>query len=1032
MNASPRNKRRTGRGFQLVVLALFLGLMSGTVSAQYFGRNKVQYEKFNYQVLRTDHFLIYYYPEEEAAIRVAAQMAERWYVRLSRIFNHDLKTKQALIMYASHPQFEQTTVLSEMISEGTGGVTESFKRRIILPFGASLDDTNHVIGHELVHAFQYDMAMGGGQRYNPQGGGGGIERAPLFLIEGAAEYFSIGPEDPHTAMWMRDMIQKKKIPTLKDLENPYKYFAYRYGQAVWAYIAGRWGDIVASKLMKDIVRGFEYEKAFERDLGITTKQFSEDWHAALKAEYGVVEKSTDPAGSNAHLLIKGTEEDSLNCAPAVSPDGKRFVFISSRDLFSIEMFMGDAQTGKVIRKLTKTSIDPHFQSIQFIYSAGSWNSDGSRFAFGAVSAGKPVLAFMDADGKRLGEDIVFPELGEILNPTWSPDGKKIAFSALTGGYSDLYIYDFETKKLQNMTSDPYGDLQPAWSPDGKWIAFITERFTTQLSMVAPGDFRLALLNPATGEIRELPAFQTGKHISPQWSADGRQLFFISDRDGISNLYRLDRSEGRFYKITNLYTGVSGITALSPSLSIASRSNDILYGVYDMGIYSIYKLNPGMSKAGTPVETDAVDRSSAMLPPKARTGSELLGLLRNYMYGLPTDPSKFTSSPYEPKLTLDYVTPPSVGVGVDRYGSYANGGVALTFSDMLGQHSLMAIAEVNGRLIDSAAIGVYTNAKNRMNWGFVTERMPYSYGGYSIEDGTVAGEPAYFVKEYIYRQIYYQLGGFATYPFSPAQRVEVQGGYSYVQFANSLYTSAYSYYTGSLISYEDIDLPSAPGLHMPFLSAALVYDTSLFGATGPVIGQSYRLEVSPTFGTINYTTLTADYRKYVVPVKPFTLAFRFIYYGRLGKGAADDRLYPMYLGYGTLIRGYEYNSFTAEETDAATGTFDYNRLFGSSVAVANFELRFPLFGLFKLGKGYYGIFPVDFIAFYDSGLAWYNTDKATDKAWFLKGGTRKPLSSYGIGLRANLLGYMVIGVNYVKPIDRPGQPWHFAVSFWPGF
>jgi hypothetical protein len=463
--------------------------MSGTVSAQYFGRNKVQYEKFNYQVLRTDHFLIYYYPEEEAAIRVAAQMAERWYVRLSRIFNHDLKTKQALIMYASHPQFEQTTVLSEMISEGTGGVTESFKRRIILPFGASLDDTNHVIGHELVHAFQYDMAMGGGQRYNPQGGGGGIERAPLFLIEGAAEYFSIGPEDPHTAMWMRDMIQKKKIPTLKDLENPYKYFAYRYGQAVWAYIAGRWGDIVASKLMKDIVRGFEYEKAFERDLGITTKQFSEDWHAALKAEYGVVEKSTDPAGSNAHLLIKGTEEDSLNCAPAVSPDGKRFVFISSRDLFSIEMFMGDAQTGKVIRKLTKTSIDPHFQSIQFIYSAGSWNSDGSRFAFGAVSAGKPVLAFMDADGKRLGEDIVFPELGEILNPTWSPDGKKIAFSALTGGYSDLYIYDFETKKLQNMTSDPYGDLQPAWSPDGKWIAFITERFTTQLSMVAPGDFR---------------------------------------------------------------------------------------------------------------------------------------------------------------------------------------------------------------------------------------------------------------------------------------------------------------------------------------------------------------------------------------------------------------------------------------------------------------------------------------------------------------------------------------------------------------
>ncbi|MHB8055130.1 MAG: TolB family protein [Candidatus Aminicenantales bacterium] len=1027
MNVSPRNKRWTVSGFRLVVLALFLGLLSGTVSAQYFGRNKVQYQKFDYQVLRTDHFQIYYYPEEGAAIRVAAQMAERWYVRLSRIFNYDLKTKQSLIMYASHPQFEQTTILSELISEGTGGVTESFKRRIILPFGATLADTDHVIGHELVHAFQYDMASGGGQRYNPQSGGGGLERAPLFLIEGAAEYFSIGPEDPHTAMWMRDMLRKKKIPNLRDLENPYKYFPYRYGEAVWAYIGGRWGDIIASKLMKDIVRGFEYEKAFERDLGITVKQFAEDWHAALKAEYGLIEKSTDPVTLNTHLLIKGTEEDSLNCAPAVSPDGKRFVFISSRDLFSIEMFMGDAQTGKVTRKLTKTAIDPHFQSIQFIYSAGSWNADGTRFAFGAVSAGKPVLALMDADGKRLGDDIVFPELGEILNPTWSPDGKKIAFCALTGGYSDLYIYDFETKKLQNMTSDPYGDLQPAWSPDGKWIAFITERFTAQLPMVALGDFRLALLDPESGEIRELPAFQTGKHISPQWSADGRQLFFISDRDGVSNLYRLDRNEGRFYQITNLYTGVSGITQLSPSLTVASKSNDVLYGVYDMGIYSIYRLDPKHT-AGTPVATDAVDRSSAMLPPKARTGSELMGLLRNYMYGLPTDPSKFTSSPYVPKLTLDYVTPPSVGVGVDRYGSYANGGVAFTFSDMLGQHSLMGIAQVNGRLIDSAAIAVYSNTKNRLNFGFVAERMPYSYGGYTIADDVIAGEPVYIINEYIYRQIYYQLGGYASYPFSPSQRVEFQGGYSYVQFSNSLYSRAYSYYSGSLVSYEDIDLPSAPGLHMPFLTAALVHDTSMFGATAPVIGEAYRLELSPTFGTINYTTFLADYRKYIVPAKPFTLAFRGIYYSRFGKGANDERLYPMYLGYGTMIRGYEYSSFTAEETDPTTGKFDYGRLFGSSVAVANFELRFPLFGLFNLGKGYYGIFPVDFFAFFDTGVAW----DSADKAWFLKDGTRKLLSSYGIGLRANIFGYMVIGAHYVKPLDRPGQPWHFAVTFWPGF
>jgi hypothetical protein len=189
MSVFRRNRTSVRVGFRLILLALVLGWTAVAASAQYFGRNKVQYQKFDYQVLRTDHFEIYYYPEEAAAIRVAAQMAERWYNRYARVFNHDLKGKQALIMYASHPQFEQTTVLSELITEGTGGVTESFKRRIILPFGATLSDTDHVIGHELVHAFQYDMAVVGGQRYNPQGASGGLERTPLFSSKARPSIF---------------------------------------------------------------------------------------------------------------------------------------------------------------------------------------------------------------------------------------------------------------------------------------------------------------------------------------------------------------------------------------------------------------------------------------------------------------------------------------------------------------------------------------------------------------------------------------------------------------------------------------------------------------------------------------------------------------------------------------------------------------------------------------------------------------------------------------------------------------------------
>jgi len=1003
-----------------VLVAFGTGLALQPAFGQYFGRNKVQYENFEYKILKTEHFDIYFYPEEEQAVRVAAQMAERWYKRFSRLLNHDLRGRQALIMYASHPQFEQTTVLSEVMGEGTGGVTESNKRRIILPFGGTLNDTDHVIGHELVHAFQYDISAVMSNRYGNTGGSG-IERAPLWFIEGLSEYLSIGPIDPLTAMWMRDMIRKKKLPTIKDLRDPYKYFPYRYGHSVWAFIGGKWGDLVVAKLFKDVCRGFDYDKALEKTLGMPLDKLSAAWQEALKKDLLPVAEYTQGPTTIGKLLIKGAEEDPYNVAPALSPDGKKLVFISSRGLVSMDMFMGDAKTGKVTKKLTRTAIDSHFQSIQFINSAGAWDLDGKRFVFGAVAEGKPVLAFLDDEGRRAMDDIKFQDLGEILNPTWSPDGKKIAFSGLAGGLTDIYIYDLETKVLRNMTNDLYGDIHPSWSPDGRWIAFVTERFDTQLKTMTIGEYRLALMDPETAEVKPLSTFKEGKNINPQWTADAKSLYFVSSRNGIDNIYRLDIASGALSQVTNLYTGVSGIASLSPAFSIAAKTNDILYSVYDDGNFSIYSIDPQSLTGAAPAQEQPGVVSPAILPPHDRQGSEILGLLKTSTFGLP-DPDKFTVSPYKPKLALDYVSPPTVGVGYDRYyGAYGGGGIALYWSDMLGWHNLVTMAQIYNRLMDSSAMVAYQNSKNRLNWGAIVQRAPYVYGDYY---GGYDEYGNYYEQEVLYRQIYYEVGAFASYPISPMQRFELSAGYDYIQFNNVIYTSVYDAYTGEAIVIDDrTDLPSAEGLSLGYAAASLVYDSSFMGATGPILGQSYRLQVSPTFGSLNYWSLLADYRKYVMPYKPFTLAMRLMHYGRYGKGGEDSRLWPMFIGYDWYIRGYDYNSF---QTDY--DSFDMNRLFGTKLMLLNLELRFPLFGALGIGKGFYGIFPVDFIAFYDMGLAW----DSTTKPWFVSGGTLKPLQSAGLGLRVNVFGYAVLGINYVKPFDRPNKGWYWQFSFYPGF
>src|SRR6185295_7671435 len=225
-----------------------------------------------------------------AGTEIAARMAERWYARLSKTFHHQLRGRQPLILYASPTDFQQTNVIPGDLGEGTGGVTEPVRRRIVLPLAGPLKDTDHVLGHELVHAFQFDITT-------PQSappGENGAERLPLWFIEGMAEYLSLGPVDANTAMWLRDAVRKDQLPAVKDLDNP-KYFPYRWGQAFWAYVGGRWGDQVIRQMLTTAARTGDTRIAIERVLGVKDKELSEQWHEAIRAAYTPLASVTTPS-----------------------------------------------------------------------------------------------------------------------------------------------------------------------------------------------------------------------------------------------------------------------------------------------------------------------------------------------------------------------------------------------------------------------------------------------------------------------------------------------------------------------------------------------------------------------------------------------------------------------------------------------------------------------------------------------------------------------------------------------------------------
>lgn len=993
--------------------------VSSPARAQYFGRNQVQYQSFDFQILRTEHFDIYFYETEREAVQIAARMAERWYERLSRVMDHELRGRQPLIFYASQAQFQQTNAVGGEIGEGTGGVTESFKRRIVMPLAASLAETDHVLGHELVHAFQYDMT-GTGRMSAP-----GIATLPLWFVEGMAEYLSVGPVDAQTSMWIRDAALHNRLPKISQLDDP-RYFPYRFGHALWAYIGARWGDEVVAQLLRSGGRVRDPMVALQGVLGVHHDSLSAQWHAAIRTAMDPVAAARRPADSvGTAVLNKRTTGGDLSIGPSLSPDGSRVVFLSERGLFSIEAFVADATTGRVERRLTSTATNPHVESLYFLYSAGSWRPDGQRFVLAATIRGRPALQIVDVSNGDVEREIRLRELDEVLNPTYSPDGGRIIFSGHAGGLSDLYVYDLQADEMRRLTNDAFADIQPTWSPDGASIAFVTDRFGTNLERLTYGPYRLALMDVASGRISEVPGFGAGKHVNPQWAPDGRSLFFLGDPDGVPNVYRIELASGALFRVTNLNTGASGITFSSPALTVAANAPRLMLTVYQNGKSEGYRLD-GDQLTGEPVTGDiTAERATvATLPPGTTPSAP--SRVAAYL----ADPGdlvaaeSFTIVPYRPSFGLDYVAQPYLAAGVSQLGTYIGGGISMYWSSMLGDRQLATSFQINGGLKDVGAQVQYVNLSRRTDWGIIAGQVPY-LAAYleQFDSGSV-----FIERQTFFRQTTRQFTGLLHYPFSRVQRLEFSAGAQHIGFDVEVKERCYDRFSGAQLCDRETSLPAPASLTLGQASAALVYDNSLFGGTGPIIGQRWRVEVSPTVGTLNLIGVLADYRRYLMPIRPLTIAGRLLHSGRYGADAADDRLAPYFLGYQNIVRGYDNGSFTFAECETAGGTCRaFDNLIGTQgVLVGNLEARLPILGPLGILTRR-ALPPVDLFLFTDAGVTW--NDGETPE---VLGGSRPAVMSYGAGLRVNLFGFLIGEMALVNPVDRPRKGWYVQFGFAPGF
>jgi hypothetical protein len=370
-------------------------------------------------------------------------------------------------------------------------------------------------------------------------------------------------------------------------------------------------------------------------------------------------------------------------------------------------------------------------------------------------------------------------------------------------------------------------------------------------------------------------------------------------------------------------------------------------------------------------------------------------------------------------------------GGGPFGTFVRGGGALFFGDMLGERRIGAAVQIGNRMRDAAFAFKFLNQERRWNWGVVTELEPsvvrYRRSQLTERDG----QPLMLRQADYLQRMQLRAAAVVAYPFSRGLRVEFTGGVRYASYHRDLRTQLASIETGKVLNSEQVESQGGMPTTVAEVSAALVHDTTVFGPTGPILGSRYRIEVAPAQGQLSYTSVMADVRKYVMPVRPYSIAFRVLHSARYGADGSDPRLLSNFLGSSYFVRGHRQDlQYCQPDATRVCG----DNLLGHQLLVGNVEVRAPLWGI-KSRQIDYGLVPADAFVFADAGMIRSGT--ANREPGTVDAGSRplapgsRMISSFGGGLRLNAMGFPV-ELAAIRALDGPRPRWQYEVGFRVGF
>jgi WD40-like Beta Propeller Repeat len=956
--------------------ALLLLLPAAASQAQYdyFGENKIVYDNFDWKIYHSTHFTIYFYDAEKDKLQKVTSYAESAYDERSRQLNFQIPKPINIIYYATHSDFEQTNTLLNFIPEGVGAFALPSRNRMVLPVDLPDEKLQQLIGHELTHVFQFEILFGGNYLR------AATTTAPQWFMEGMASYYG-NDEDNRDRMVLRDAVLSDQVPeiTQKGIEG---FFAYRFGHAVFDFIAAEWGKDAVRDLVFEFRNqvGGKMDKVIKRTFNVTAEDFDIKFRRYLRQRYlKVLTEKGEPIDYGERFKVEDTPSAELT--PRAYPSGD-FVAAISTYKDDADVVLMSTRDRKLYRNLTKG------YKTNYEYLVSQWVTTGPQSGADLAIApdGNTVAVFARRERGRdllllnalnggIRERIEMPGLDQQLNPAFSPDGKMVVFRALKAGRSDLYAYHVDSRTITNLTDDDAYDFGPVFSPDGKWIYYSSVRGIRS---------KIFRFHPETPESREQITYGDWNDDDPALSPDGKRLFFTSDRDGgINNIYSINLETGETFLHTNVFAG-----AFCPTVFIGKDNTEkLVFSAYYKRRFTLY-----IADSRKPVQ-----KLNELAPAASPTGPQ------GYVPYQPAievaiDNEKVTSRPSR-KLQLEDA---SINAGVNTDSTFVSNTI-LVFGDNLGDRRFVAALQ---------SLSSYTNIflqyvdlSKRLQKGIALFDDRQYYIGIDNSLG--------FDRAVRSRRIYRDTGGFGTvaYPLSRYSRVEGQIGY----ISRSIdYPISVDQTTGQ-IGFATLKN------NFPLATVSFINDTTLYKEWGALAGRKFRLGYSYQYDLDkgkygDFTGLGTG------PTLSQDISFEFRQYIKI-----TDRSLFAFRVFGVRATGNLPNIYYFGGLDTLRG-LDFRTAYGNTVGYANFEYRFPLIDYLAFPIG--GFTNIRGHVFFDIGGAALKNQPFrfwdASKHQLING-----IASYGWGLEVQLFG-LQLHWDFARLTDLKQTLSGYRTSFFIGY